>query len=288
MAGARLAADGHQAAAGALAAAALAAWLAVTCLVPVRLAAWQLSRPPGPEPGEPVTRLCRRAVIADVGGSWYLWPVSTQSLAIVATLRAGGRPGPERAAAIAAVALWLAGAVLYLAVTALVAARLRLAGLGPREPTAPFWVAMGAASITVLAAARILISGTVQAMPGGRAVCTGLAVAFWLAATCLIPPLACRSAWRHLRWHAPLRYRADQWMIIFPAGMYATASMQLGTAARLPALHGTGAAAAWIAAAAWALAFATMIVSALGRSGRTRPGPAGRDSGSAGTSRFIS
>jgi tellurite resistance protein TehA-like permease len=37
-------------------------------------------------------------------------------------------------------------------------------------------------------------------------------------------------------------------MIVFPCGMYATASMQLGTAARLPFVHAVETAAAWAAA----------------------------------------
>ena len=50
-------------------------------------------------------------------------------------------------------------------------------------------------------------------------------------------------------------------MIVFPAGMYATASMELGTPARLPLMHGVGAVAAWPATAAWGVTFAAMIVS---------------------------
>ena len=47
--------------------------------------------------------------------------------------------------------------------------------------------------------------------------------------------------------------------------MYATASMQLGAAAALPLIHRIGTAAAWPAAAAWALTFTAMITSALAR-----------------------
>jgi hypothetical protein len=50
--------------------------------------------------------------------------------------------------------------------------------------------------------------------------------------------------------------------------MYAAASMQLGTAARLPLLHSVGTAAAWAAAGVWALTFAGMIVSLAARSNR--------------------
>lgn len=239
-----LAGDGHEAGAAAFAAAALAAWLALTYLVPVRLAS---HRPP--------------VAISAVGGSWYLWAVGTQSLAIAVTfLRAGGIIGAQPGA-IVAITAWSAGVAMYLLITALVAARLLLAGLGPENPTAPYWVAMGGASITVLAAAQILDGPVLAPVRPARPVLTALALTFWILASCLIPLLITRSAWRHLRWRAPLRYRADLWMVVFPAGMYATASLQLGSAARLPPIHAAGVAAAWVAASVWALLFTAMIVS---------------------------
>ena len=57
-------------------------------------------------------------------------------------------------------------------------------------------------------------------------------------------------------------------MIVFPAGMYATASMRIGTAAGLPLIRETGTAAAWVAAAAWAAVFAWMIFPSSGGSRR--------------------
>jgi tellurite resistance protein TehA-like permease len=89
---------------------------------------------------------------------------------------------------------------------------------------------------------------------------TAAAVGFWILASSLIPLLLGRAAWRHLLRREPVRYRADLWMIVFPCGMYATASMQLGTAARLPLVHAVGTAAAWAAVFVWALTFAAMIV----------------------------
>lgn len=110
-------------AAAALAAAALPAWLALTCLVPGRVAVRHRTPP----------------ALTDIGGNWYLWAVGTQSLAIAATfLWAAGILG-ARPAALLAIAAWLAGVALYLLITALVVARLLLAGLAPRNPTAPYW-----------------------------------------------------------------------------------------------------------------------------------------------------
>ena len=242
--GDRLAGDGHDPAAAALAAAALAAWLALTCLVPGRMAVRHRTPP----------------AVTDIGGNWYLWAVGTQSLAIAATFLVTGRILGAQPGALAAIAAWLAGAALYLLVSALVAARLLLAGLGPRSPTAPYWVAMGAASITVLAAALILQDTEPPAVRGARPALTAAAVGFWILASSLIPVLLGRVAWRHLLRREPMRYRADLWMIVFPAGMYAAASMQLGTAARLPLVHAVGTAAAWAAAVLWALTFTAMIV----------------------------
>ncbi len=257
--GARLAADGHGGAAAGLAALALAAWLALSGLVPGRMA---IRRQP--------------AALSDVSGNWYLWAVSTQSLAIAAmALRTVGlRAQP---AALAAIAAWSAGVALYLLTSVLVAARLLRAGLRPADPTAPYWVAMGAASITVLAAVQILADGGSPTVSAAKPELTALAVGFWILAGCLIPPLIARSAARHLCWHQPLGYRADLWMIVFPAGMYTTASLQLGAVARLPLIHGTGMAAVWVAAAVWALTFASMIVSLAARV-RAAASPAGPSS----------
>lgn len=65
-----------------------------------------------------------------------------------------------------------------------------------------------------------------------RAALTGPTVTFRALATCLIRPLTALSAWRHLRRDPPARFRADMWMIVFPAA-YAPAGMQLGAAAWL-------------------------------------------------------
>jgi len=257
--GNRLASDGHAAAAAVLAAAALGGWLALTCLVPGRMAVHYRDPP----------------AVTDISGNWYLWAVGTQSLAIAATFLAAGGIIRAQLATLAAITAWSAGVMVYLLITVLVTVRLLLAGLGPQDPTAPYWVTMGGASITVLVAAQILHGPGLTALGAARPVLTAAAVIFWAVASSLIPLLIARGVWRHLARHEPPRYRADLWMIVFPAGMYATASMELGTAARLPLVHGVGAVAAWPAAAAWALTFAAMLVSSARRlpwAGRRVPG----------------
>ena len=202
---------------------------------------------------------------SQLNGSAYLATVGLQSLATAAAVYAASvlAPAPDPDPAVragfwlAAAVLWGAGLAAHLLTSTLIAVRLRRAGLPAADPTAPYWVAMGAASISVLAGAELL------AVPGpaggGRGLITGLAVACWAMATALIVPLAARSGWRHLRHRIPLRYRADLWMVVFPAGVYAAASLRLGQQAGIGFVHSIGWLAAWPALAAWALVTMALI-----------------------------
>jgi tellurite resistance protein TehA-like permease len=245
--GSGLAATGHRGAASVLSWTGLAAWLALTGAVPARLALGRKAR----------------ARLDDVNGTWFLWAVATQSLSISASFQRADQEVPGPAAQPIAVALWSAGLVLYLAISVLVAHRLQAAGLGPPGLRAPYWVAMGAASISVLAAAQVLGGPGMAPGRAGHAVVAAVAVALWLLATCLIPVLAAVTAVLGLRWPPRPRYWPGAWTIVFPLGMYAVASMQLGRAADLPLARGIGAVEAWAAFCAWSLTFGLLVVAAL-------------------------
>jgi tellurite resistance protein TehA-like permease len=215
--------------------------------------------------------------IPDVNGTWQLWVVATQSVAIAAVSAYTAGLIPDRLAAWAGLVAWSAGAALYLAVTALVITRLVTVGLAPGDQFAPYWVTMGAASITVLGAAQILRITGPAVLAASRPALTGLALAFWSVATGLIPVLAVAGAVRWLRGHAPRGFRRELWMIVFPAGMYATASMRIGTQAGLPPIRAVGTAAAWVAAAVWAAVFTGMIAWPIGRWRSARPAAVRQD-----------
>ncbi len=204
-------------------------------------------------------RPASRRAITDVNGTWQLWVVGTQSAAIAAASAYAAGVVPDRLAAWLAIAAWSAGALLYALVTALVVTRLRMAGLAPGDPFAPYWVTMGAASITVLAAAQILHITGPAVLAASRPALTDLALAFWSVATALIPVLVVVGFVRWRRGRAASGFRRELWMIVFPAGMYATASMRIGAEAGVPPIRAVGTAAVWVAAAAWAAVFAWMI-----------------------------
>jgi tellurite resistance protein TehA-like permease len=184
-------------------------------------------------------------VLRQADGTWFLATVGLQSLVIT-----GATLYPGRVALAAALALWATGVLLYLATLTAVIRRLWHAPPPPAGLAPSYWITMGAAAISTLAGGVLL--GHLGLLPRpARTPLTATVVALWSWATVLIPFLLAAGVWRHRRHRVPLGYEPALWSIVFPAGMYATAT------ARLVATHhiGTAAAAqhplAWTALAAW-------------------------------------
>jgi tellurite resistance protein TehA-like permease len=191
-----------------------------------------------------------------VDGTWVLWVVGTQSVAVAtASLVPRGLAG---VLVVLAVACWAIGLVLYLLVAGLGLARLLLRPVVSTELIPPYWVFMGAAAITVLAGAYLLaLPDAIRLVP--RDLVAGMSMAMWSFCTWLIPLLLALGVWRHVVRRVPLRYESALWGMAFPIGMYAVASYQLGQATATPWLTAFGRGAAWIAFAVWALVFTAML-----------------------------
>ena len=240
--GTRLAADGQYLTAFVLLAAAGAAWLVLVYLIP-----W-LAVLHG-----------RGQVMAEVNGTWFIWAVATQSVAVLsATLEPTVRTG-RAALAFLAVFCWSVGIFLYGAVAVFVGVRILFYRLSPRDLTPPYWVAMGATAITVLAGARIVAMASAPAVDATRHLIAGSSVLFWAFGTWLFPALIAAEAWRHIGHRVPLVYEAALWSIIFPLGMYSVASYSLKTEDHLPIVGMIGKVEGWFALAAWAVTFAAML-----------------------------
>lgn len=200
----------------------------------------------------------KQSVVATANGTWFIWVVASQSIAIVAaTLETTAGPGRALFALIAVVA-WSVGVLLYGATAVFVALRLMLYPFGPEDFNPPYWVTMGALAITVLAGARIVDMAQAPMVAATGHLIAGLSVVFWGIATWLIPPLVAAGLWRHLLHRFPLRYEATLWSIIFPLGMYAVASLSLGATDNLPIVLWIGKVELWVAFAAWLLTFVVM------------------------------
>ncbi|SFS08886.1 Tellurite resistance protein TehA [Agrococcus baldri] len=254
--GVRLALEGWMAATAALLVMALLAWLLLGYVVPWTAVLGRTERP----------------VVALANGTWFIWVVASQSIAVAsASLQPAAGPQLADWLAVLAVVSWSVGIFLYALAGVLVALRMMLYELRPVDLNAPYWVAMGACAITVLAGARILEMADAPMIAATRGLISGVSVAFWAFATWLIPPLVAAGWWRHWHHKVPLEYEATLWSIVFPLGMYAVAGIYLGQADQLPVVGMIGAAELWVALAVWALVFVAMAVHEGRRlSGRTR------------------
>jgi tellurite resistance protein TehA-like permease len=242
--GTRFAVDGHHNVALGLLALGWLAWLLLGYVVP-----WTA-----------VLGQARRPVIADANGTWFIWVVASQSVAVLAAALQPSVDVGQRELALLAVFSWSVGVILYGAAGVFVALRLMLYDLRPADLTQPYWVSMGATAITVVAGARIVQMADAPMAVATRGLVAGAAVVFWAFGTWLIPVLLAAGWWRHVVHRIPVRYDPTWWSVVFPLGMYGVGSHYLGEADHLPIVRAIGANESWFALAAWVLTFAAMLV----------------------------
>ena len=242
--GVRLSMDGHYAWTSALLLLALASWVVLGYVVPWTAVLGRTNRP----------------VVATANGTWFIWVVASQSVAVAAASLESVSQGYRGILALLAVFSWSVGIFLYAAAGMIVALRMMLYDLRPEDLTPPYWVAMGACAITVLAGARIVEMADAPMVTVTRGLVAGASVLFWAFATWLIPPLVMAGWWRHGYHRVPLTYDATLWSIVFPLGMYAVAGIYLGRADSLPVVGAIGSIELWFAFGVWAVVFLAMVV----------------------------
>jgi tellurite resistance protein TehA-like permease len=233
---ARLAVAGHPVVTAVLAAVAAAVWLGLTYAIPSSLL---LTRPDD-------------SVLRAVNGTWLLWVVGTQSLAICAATLVPVWPSQSTLLAPFAVGLWGVGLVLYLMLVTLIMLRWLTVPMTPAALGPPYWILMGATAITVRAGAQLL------ALPAGLAVSratsglvSGFSYVLWSFGTWWIPLLIVLGLWRHLRQRWPLGYETALWSVVFPLGMYSSATGAFGKITKLGFMAPIARVMLWAAVAAW-------------------------------------
>ncbi|HET9874629.1 MAG TPA: tellurite resistance/C4-dicarboxylate transporter family protein [Mycobacterium sp.] len=227
-------------------------------------------------PWTAVMSTAERPVLQRANGTWFIWVVASESIAVLAAVLEPGVTGFGRhSLALLAVTSWSVGVFLYGAAGIFVAARMLLYPLQPEDLIPQYWVSMGATAITVLAGARIVEMAQAPMVDATRGLIAGTSVVFWAFGSWLIPPLIGAGVWRHIVHGIPLRYEAPLWSVIFPLGMYGLGGYYLGRADHLPIVFYIGSVESWIALAAWSVTFLAMLhhlVRTLGFGARTPPG----------------
>jgi tellurite resistance protein TehA-like permease len=212
------------------------------------------------EPKPPIER--------GLGGAWLLVTVSTESLVVLGVTVADQLPRPE-VAIFACFCLFLLGGMFYTVLISLIMYRWLFFNMTAEMLTPPYWINMGAVAITTLAGAGLMLyarehAGSLGFLPFISALTAG----FWATATWWIPLLVALSVWRHAVARIPLGYDPQYWSMVFPLGMYTTATTVYARASSQEFLLPIARAFVWVALASWLAAFAGLLLRAVRASRR--------------------
>ena len=175
---------------------------------------------------------------AAINGSWLLAVVATQALSVLGTLLASPLADHWNALVLSALSLYLLGCILYVSIILLVAYRLIFLPLDAQDFLPSYWINMGAAAITTLAGATLILHASLspwlQAM---SPFLKGFTLLFWAFGTWWIPCIIILGAWRYFYKGFPICYDAGYWSMVFPLSMYSTCTDQMAKALDIPILH---------------------------------------------------
>ncbi len=166
-----------------------------------------------------------------LNGGWLLAVVASQSVSLLGTLVSSRFAAWQEVVLFFTLAMYLLGCILYVLIISLIFYRFTFFSLTPDALTPGYWINMGAIAITTMAGATFLLAAPqsvlLQAM---QPFLSGFTLFFWATATWWIPLLLILGAWRHLYKRHPLTYDSEYWGLVFPLGMYAACTFQLGKA----------------------------------------------------------
>jgi tellurite resistance protein TehA-like permease len=198
-------------------------------------------------------------------GAWLLVSVATESLAVLGTYVASAFARPELVVYLC-LCWFLLGGFFYLIVIALIVYRWLFEPLPPAAFSPSYWINMGAMAIATLAGARLEAIGGASALTKLLLPSVALAtVLCWAVASWWIPLLLGLTVWHRLAAEARVPYRAENWSMVFPLGMYTAATWTLVRVDDLGFLSWLPRVFMWIALAAWVANMGGMIRSVIAR-----------------------
>lgn len=200
-----------------------------------------------------------------INGGWLIPVVAMQSLVVLMSHLAGhwwaGQPVLLELH-FAALALWLAGIMLYLWLGLLLFYRCFFFVLSPIHILPTFWISMGATAISTLAGST-LITAAERGIPflhSLKPFLEGLTVLCWAAGTWWIPLLVIIGVWRHVVRGVRLTYDPLYWGLVFPLGMYAVATSYMSHSMQLPFLRPIPVIFCYVALLAWAVTLTGLVM----------------------------
>lgn len=196
-----------------------------------------------------------------INGLWLVIIVATQSLSLVASTLANNLPLEHKEHwLLGATVFHFLGGMLYLVIMPVLFQRFFFEPLSLREIDPPYWVNMGVEAISAFAGVRLLSVGStfafVETMGGAISMTT---LAYWALSSWWLPILFILGFWRHVLARLPIRYQPGYWGMVFPLGMYCTATYFVALEFDIPLLWISGFMLP-VAILAWGLTFLGLIL----------------------------
>jgi tellurite resistance protein TehA-like permease len=202
-----------------------------------------------------------------LSGTWLLAVVATQSIAMLSALLAlhVGQPAKLQLNFLS-LSMWLWGGMLYIWTMSLIFYRYTFFELAPRDLAPPYWINMGAMAISTLTGSLLVINAPeapflLSLLPFIK----GFTIFYWATGTWWIPMLVLLALWRYVYRRYPLKYDPLYWGAVFPLGMYAVATHELGKAMDLDFLAVLPPIFLYAALVAWTAAFAGLLIALVRR-----------------------
>ncbi len=199
-----------------------------------------------------------------LSGEWLIYAVGTQSVTILSTLLAPYLGQWRGDILLAALCFQLFGSALYFVLIVILVRRMMFLSLPPEKLTSSYWINMGAAAISTLAGAELILhaysSGFLKEILPALKWGTFM---LWTVTTWWIPLIVILNFWRYGYRRFPVNYEIQHWSMVFPLGMYTACTFQLGKATALAPLLSISRYFVYLALAAWIVVFLGMVGSLL-------------------------
>ncbi len=197
-----------------------------------------------------------KANLIVINGSWLMAVVGTQSVSVLGMLLARRISPLQDAFVISSLTLYLIGCMLYILIIMLIVHRLVALPLKAEEFVPSYWINMGAAAITTLAGATLVLHSSVSPwLKDMMPFLKGTTLLSWAFGTWWIPLILILAIWRHFYKGFPIHYDASYWSLVFPLGMYSASTYQMTKAMDMPFLRPLYLSFYGVSLAAWVVVF---------------------------------